>query len=127
MNELLQIPVRFGSFLVFFITYCFEFIVNVVTGPAKLFCYLSPAVSILLNQFDECFLLLGRPLALAVVFVELPLDEAVAAEGCPAGQLAGEYMEKLFFFEEGVDDVLLIQEDEKVLIACIEEVVRISR
>ena len=84
MNEFLQLPMIFRSLLAIYTSDCFEFVIDVVAGPAELLSDLRPFVSILLHKSYQPFLFLGRPLALAIIFVELPLDEAVAAEWSPA-------------------------------------------
>lgn len=127
MNEFLQLPAIFGSLVAILTPHRFEFVIDVVAGPAELLSDLSPIVPILFHEFYQPFLFLGRPLAFAIIFVELPLDEAVAAERSPPRQSAGEDMEKLLLFEEGVDNVLLIEEDEEVLITYMYEGVLISR
>jgi len=108
-----------GSLSTIFTPQSSKFVVYVVTGSAKFFCDLSPFVAVLFHKFYQSFLFLSRPLALVIVFIELPLDEAVTTEGRSTRQFACEYMEKFFLFEKCVDNILLIQENEEVLIACI--------
>lgn len=82
-------------------------------------------MSIFLHQLHQPLFFLLTPLALPVALVELSLYEAVAAEGSSAWQFVGEYVEELFLFEEGVDYVFFVEEDEEVLIAYMDRVLLI--